>query len=71
MARWFPEAVERRVLMGKGSLPSSVFRVGAQQSARVLGMEFTRLEKQLRDVVAYYLLCSGWRGGDCPTGIGR
>ncbi|KAL6229944.1 hypothetical protein BDW75DRAFT_249165 [Aspergillus navahoensis] len=71
VARWFPEAVERRVLRGKGSLPSSVFRVDAQESAKVLGMEFRGFEEQVRDVVAYYLLCLERRGGDCTAGIGR
>ncbi|PYH40236.1 NAD dependent epimerase/dehydratase [Aspergillus saccharolyticus JOP 1030-1] len=70
VARWFPEAVERRVLRGKGSLPSSVFRVDAQESAKVLGMEFRGFEEQVRDVVAYYLLCLERRGGDCTAGIG-
>lgn len=71
VARWFPEAVERRVLRGKGSLPSSVFRVDAQESAKVLGMEFRGFEEQVRDVVAYYLLCLERGGGDCTAGIGR
>ncbi|KAL4973129.1 NAD dependent epimerase/dehydratase [Aspergillus desertorum] len=71
VARWFPEAVERRVLRGKGSLPSSVFRVDAQESAKALGMEFRGFEEQVRDVVAYYLSCLERRGGDCTAGIGR
>ncbi|KAL4985503.1 hypothetical protein BDW68DRAFT_189585 [Aspergillus falconensis] len=71
VARWFPEAVERRILRGKGSLPSSVLRVDAQESAKVLGMEFRGFEEQVRDVVAYYLLCLERRGGDCTAGIGR
>lgn len=56
VARHFPEHVGR-TLLNNGSLPSSVFKVDASESARILGMDFIPYEQQVRDAVGYYLEC--------------
>lgn len=56
VARNFPEHVGS-TLLNNGSLPSSIFKVDASESARILGMDFIPYEQQVRDAVGYYLEC--------------
>jgi nucleoside-diphosphate-sugar epimerase len=56
VARNFPEHVGS-TLLNNGSLPSSVFKVDASESARILGIDFIPYEQRVRDEVGYYLEC--------------
>ncbi|KAF2656382.1 NAD(P)-binding protein [Lophiostoma macrostomum CBS 122681] len=66
VARSFPEHVGE-TLPNNGSLPSSVFKVDASESARILGINFIPYEQQVRDTVGYYLECVGLRS--TPTSL--
>ncbi|KAJ4318037.1 hypothetical protein N0V94_004638 [Neodidymelliopsis sp. IMI 364377] len=56
VARNFPHHVGS-TLPNNGSLPSSVFRVDASESARLLDIDWIPYEQQVRDLVAYYIEC--------------
>lgn len=56
VARNFPHHVGS-TLPNNGSLPSSVFRVDASESVRLLDIDWIPYEQQVRDLVACYIEC--------------
>lgn len=61
VAHYFPDYAGS-MLPNNGSLPSSVFKVDASESAQALGMSLVSFEQQVRDVVQYFLECIERRG---------